>query len=70
MELKQKTILEVEIEGRAYQLECPIDAPLGQLHDALMQMKGYCVERMVQAQKEEQEVAAEKMKDLDRSEKE
>ena len=55
--IKQKTIIEVKIGDRIYELSCSGDSPLGELHDALMQMKGFCVERMVQAQKEEQEVA-------------
>lgn len=55
--IKQKTIIEVKIGDRIYELSCNGDSPLGELHDALMQMKGFCVERMVQAQKEEQEAA-------------
>lgn len=55
--LKQKSLLEVEIEGKKYQLICDSDSPLGCLHDALMQMKGWCVERMVSAQKEEEQIA-------------
>jgi hypothetical protein len=55
--IKQVTILEEKIGDRVYQLSCGSDSPLGELHDALMLMKGYCVERMVAAQKEEQENA-------------
>ena len=55
--IKQKTIIEVKICDRIYELSCSGDSPLGELHDALMQMKGFCVERMVQAQKEEQAVS-------------
>ena len=33
------------------------NVPLGILHDFLMEMKGWCVERMIQAQKEESELA-------------
>ncbi len=61
--IKQKTVLEVKIGERVYELFCGADSPLGELHDALMQMKGYCVERMVAAQKEEQAAADENMKD-------
>lgn len=60
--IKQKTILEVKINDRVYELLCASEAPLGELHDVLMQMKGYCVDRMVAAQKEEQAVADEIMK--------
>lgn len=55
--LKQKSALEVDIAGKIYQLSCDSDSPLGCLHDALMQMKGWCVERMVKAQQEENAVA-------------
>lgn len=55
--IKQKTILEVKIGENIYELSCSSASPLGELHDALMQMKGYCVDRMVQAQAEEQKVA-------------
>lgn len=55
--LKQKSVLEVEIENKVYQLICDSDSPLGCLHDALMQMKGWSVERMVKAQKEENEAS-------------
>jgi hypothetical protein len=57
MKHKQNSVLDVEIEGKSYQLFCDSDSPLGSLHDALMQMKGWCVERMVAAQKEEQAIA-------------
>lgn len=52
--LKQKSTLEVSIEGKNYQLICDNDSPLGSLHDALMQMKGWTVERMIKAQQEEE----------------
>lgn len=52
--LKQKSFLEIEIASKKYELVCDSDSPLGCLHDALMQMKGWCVDRMIAAQKEEQ----------------
>lgn len=55
--IKQKTILEVIIGERVYELSCSADSPLGELHDALMQMKGFCVDRMIAAHKEEKEQA-------------
>lgn len=55
--LKQISLLEVKIDGKHYKLLCDSDSALGSLHDALMQMKGWCVERMVAAQKEEQAAA-------------
>jgi len=59
VELKANSVLKVEIEGRKYKLVCDSDSPLGQLHDALMQMKGWSVERMGKAQKEEEAIAEE-----------
>ena len=61
--LKMKSMLEVEIAGNTYQLYCNTDSPLGNLHDALMQMKGWAVDRMVKAQKEEQEAADAQIKE-------
>lgn len=55
--IKQKSHLEVEIAGKQYTLICDSDSPLGSLHDALMQMKGWAVDRMIKNQKEEQEVS-------------
>lgn len=60
--IKQKTIIEVKKGDRVYELYCPSETALGELHDVLMQMKGYCVERMIAAQKEEQSIADELMK--------
>ena len=57
MKIAQKSILQVELKDRMYELHCHSNSPLGELHDALMQMKGYVVTRMVEAQKEEQEVS-------------
>ena len=52
--LKTNACLEVKLENKVYQLHCDADSPLGCLHDALMQMKGHVVERMSNAQAEEQ----------------
>lgn len=63
--IKQKSVLEIKIEEK---LACEIyvsnDIPLGLLHDGLMQAKGWVVDRMIQAQKEE-EAISEKMKSID-----
>ena len=52
---KSMTIGAVKIGDRMYQLLCAPDSPLGELHDALMQMKGHCVDKMIEAHKQEQE---------------
>jgi hypothetical protein len=62
--IKQKTVLEVKIGERVYELFCQSDSPLGELHDALLQMKGFTVEKMVIAHRQEQE-AAEAQKQID-----
>jgi hypothetical protein len=46
MELKSKTLLQVKIGERTYEMECYSDSPLGEVHDALSQMKAYVVERI------------------------
>ncbi len=51
--LKQKSIFEIVIADKTYNFSCDNDSPLGCVHDALMQMKGWVVDRMIAAQKEE-----------------
>ena len=46
MELRNKTVLEVRVEGRIYSIECNAESPLGEVHDALTQMKAYVVDRI------------------------
>lgn len=55
--LKQISVLEVKIGERTYELYCKNDSPLGELHDALLKMKGYVVKRITNAQEEEQQTA-------------
>lgn len=55
--IKQKVVLEVKVDDRIYEMSCSQDSPLGELHDVLMKMKGYTVDRMIAAQKEEQAIA-------------
>lgn len=59
MELKNKTILEVKIGERTYSMECYSDSPLGEVHDALTQMKAYVVDR-INAQTDNEKKAEEK----------
>jgi len=44
--LKQKTVLEVKIGERTYTLELDPMSPLGEVYDALSQIRGYVVERI------------------------
>lgn len=62
--VKRQTILEVKINDRRYALTLDPDSPLGEAHDAVMEIKGFLVERMVQEYQAEKE-AAEKQKQLD-----
>lgn len=56
--IKNKTVLENKIGERTYEFICNSDSPLGELHDTLCLFKGYVVERIVEAQKIQQEQSA------------
>lgn len=47
--LKSQAILEVRKNERIYQFSFYSDAPLGELHDALYQMRSFVVEKMANA---------------------
>lgn len=51
--IKQKTVFEITINERSYRLECSPDSPLGELHDALSQMKSFVVERIKEVNDQE-----------------
>ncbi len=38
--------LEVKIGDRLYQLFCAVDSPIGEVHDALSQMKMFVIDKM------------------------
>lgn len=63
MKFVQKTYLEVEKDGKLVQLVVDADMPLGLIFDALMELKGYAVERMARAHEVERAEAEEKMGD-------
>lgn len=48
--LKTHAQLEVKIGERIYQLNLPSDAPLGEAHDALFQMRSYVISKINEAQ--------------------
>ena len=48
--LKSSAVLEVKIGERVYTLSLPNDAPLGEAHDALYQMRSFIIERINAAQ--------------------
>lgn len=49
--IKTSAMLEVKRGERVYQLNLPSDAPLGEVHDVLFQMRSYVIERINEAQK-------------------
>lgn len=61
MEIKSKTYLEVEKDGKLVQLVIDADMPVGLIFDCLMEFKGFCVEKMVKSHQEEQAEANEKI---------
>ena len=55
--MKQKSTQTFISENEKIVLTCDSDTSLGDLHDFLMMLKGNIVDRMVKAQKEEQQMA-------------
>lgn len=49
--LKNKLVLEVRINERLYSLEISPESPLGEIYDALNQIRGFIIEKMVEEQK-------------------
>lgn len=61
--IEQKSTALFESECKKMKLICDADTPLGVLHDYLMAVKGEIVDRMQNAQKKEQEIAKQQMKE-------
>jgi len=57
IQVNQEYTLHVEMNGKVYRFPVPADTPLGELHDVLMLMKGYTIERMLENQKQEVEIS-------------
>ena len=53
--LKQVLVFEEEEAGRGYRFMCDLDSPLGDIHDVLVRLRGDIVDRMIAAQKQDQE---------------
>jgi hypothetical protein len=49
--LKQKSVLEIKIGERTYLFHCESDSPLGEVHDAICQMRAFVVQKIVDQQK-------------------
>lgn len=41
--IKTKSVIEIKIGDRSYSMECNADSPLGEVHDALIQMKSVVI---------------------------
>ena len=46
--LKNAPILEIKKEERTYTLILPVNAPLGELHDVLFQMRTFVLEKVAE----------------------
>jgi hypothetical protein len=46
--LLNKTVLQVERGNRKYSLECDSEAPLGEVYDAINELRGYIIDRIQQ----------------------
>jgi hypothetical protein len=44
--LKNRTVIEVEVKGRVYRLECFSESPLEEVKEAIALMHGYISERI------------------------
>lgn len=55
--LNQTQLIQFSSEDRKINILCETDIPLGVFHDFLMKAKGWSVDRMIAAQKEEEEAA-------------
>ena len=55
--IKNATIMEFDKQGKKVNILFDSDTPAGIVHDCLMEAKGICVDRMVQAQKQEEEIS-------------
>lgn len=62
MIIENHTQLKVQKDNKDIVLDVPPDMPLGLLFDALMELKGYVVDRMVKSHQEEEKQAEEQMK--------
>lgn len=53
--IKNKTVLEHKVGDRVYEFYFSPDSPAGEIHDALVLIKGFVIERINEAQKKESE---------------
>jgi hypothetical protein len=53
--IKSKAVVEVTLNDRIYTMDCPQEAPLGEVHDALCMMKAVVIARINEYHKMEEE---------------
>ncbi len=58
--MEQKNTVKFTNEDNKICFMCETDTPIGVIHDFLMMLKGMMVDRMVSAQKQEQEITDQK----------
>ena len=54
--VKNKSVLEVVVNNKKAELECPSDMSLGELFDALFQMRSFVIEKIKEVQKQDEEL--------------
>jgi len=57
--LKTKSVLEVKINDRSYALELSNESPLGEAYDAITQIRGFIIERIIEENNKSKSKSAE-----------
>jgi len=52
--LSNKTALECKIGERCYQFVCSSDSPLGEVHDALSELKAFVIQKIQESEKKQE----------------
>jgi hypothetical protein len=55
--INSRTILEHKIGERVYQFFCDPNSPLGELHDALIIMRNFVIQKMQEIDQKKEEIA-------------
>lgn len=57
--IKNRTIIEVEVKGRVFRLECSSDSPLADVYEANSMINAYLVERLKAVESKQEEPKSE-----------
>lgn len=60
--IRNLSTIEIKVGERVYRFLCEVDAPIGEVHDVIMQMKGIVIQKMNEAH--DAMVAAQTPKDI------